>query len=148
MQSSGASSTRNCVSCGRSIAWDANVCPYCGHDFRAVMAGAPQQKQETVMPVLGGVFILLPSLAYLLLGAVVAAGSTIALPFSLGGSAIGVVCGVILLILGVVGLMGAINAIQRKDYAFAIVGGIVVIPTLLGLIGFILVLMSKSEFRH
>jgi hypothetical protein len=112
------------------------------------MAGAPQQKQETVMPVLGGVFILLPSLAYLLLGAVVAAGSTIALPFSLGGSAIGVVCGVILLILGVVGLMGAINAIQRKDYAFAIVGGIVVIPTLLGLIGFILVLMSKSEFRH
>jgi predicted nucleic acid-binding Zn ribbon protein len=26
--------TRNCVSCGRAIAWDANVCPYCGHDFR------------------------------------------------------------------------------------------------------------------
>lgn len=35
----GSAPARNCVSCGRSIAWDANVCPYCGHDFRAAMAG-------------------------------------------------------------------------------------------------------------
>ena len=28
------SQTRSCVSCGRAIAWDVNVCPYCGHDFR------------------------------------------------------------------------------------------------------------------
>jgi predicted nucleic acid-binding Zn ribbon protein len=34
--------TRNCVACGRAIDWQANVCPYCGHDFRQVMAG-PQQ---------------------------------------------------------------------------------------------------------
>jgi len=26
---------RRCVSCGRSLAHDANVCPYCGHDYRA-----------------------------------------------------------------------------------------------------------------
>jgi predicted amidophosphoribosyltransferase len=39
---SSSSGTRNCVGCGRAIAWDANVCPYCGHDFRAAMAG-PQQ---------------------------------------------------------------------------------------------------------
>jgi len=39
---SSSSGTRNCVGCGRAIAWDANVCPYCGHDFRVVMAG-PQQ---------------------------------------------------------------------------------------------------------
>lgn len=31
--------TRNCVACGRAIAWDANVCPFCGHDYRAAMAG-------------------------------------------------------------------------------------------------------------
>jgi predicted RNA-binding Zn-ribbon protein involved in translation (DUF1610 family) len=38
---------RNCVSCGRSISWDANVCPYCGHDYRAqVYAG--QQRGETI----------------------------------------------------------------------------------------------------
>ena len=23
-----------CVACGRSIPWDANVCPHCGHDYR------------------------------------------------------------------------------------------------------------------
>jgi hypothetical protein len=38
---------RNCVSCGRTISWDANVCPYCGHDYRAqVYAG--QMRGETV----------------------------------------------------------------------------------------------------
>lgn len=29
------SDPRHCVSCGRSIQSDANVCPYCGHDYRA-----------------------------------------------------------------------------------------------------------------
>ena len=36
--------TRSCVKCGRAIAWDVNVCPYCGHDFRPQMAGQPQQQ--------------------------------------------------------------------------------------------------------
>jgi len=31
--------TRACVKCGRAIAWDVNVCPYCGHDYRPQMAG-------------------------------------------------------------------------------------------------------------
>ncbi len=25
---------RNCVSCGRAIGWDANICMYCGYDYR------------------------------------------------------------------------------------------------------------------
>ena len=37
MESTGTTGMRNCVSCGRSISWDANVCPYCGHDYRMVM---------------------------------------------------------------------------------------------------------------
>ena len=146
MQSSGASSTRNCVNCGRSIAWDANVCPYCGHDYRAAMAGAPQQKKETVMPVLGGVFVLLASLAYILVGGVLTAGSTVLLGVSLGSTAVGVVCGIIVLVLGLVALLGAINAIQRKNFTLSLIGGIVVIPTLLGLIGFILIIVAKDEF--
>lgn len=24
---------RKCVKCGRSIPWDANLCPYCGHNY-------------------------------------------------------------------------------------------------------------------
>lgn len=25
---------RRCMGCGRPIPWNANVCQYCGHDFR------------------------------------------------------------------------------------------------------------------
>jgi hypothetical protein len=45
MEASGSSGTRNCVGCGRAIAWDANVCPYCGHDYRVQMAPAMAQPQ-------------------------------------------------------------------------------------------------------
>jgi len=110
------------------------------------MAGAPQQKKETVMPVLGGVFVLLASLAYILVGGVLTAGSTVLLGVSLGSTAVGVVCGIIVLVLGLVALLGAINAIQRKNFTLSLIGGIVVIPTLLGLIGFILIIVAKDEF--
>ena len=43
---SGSAGTRNCVGCGRAIAWDANVCPYCGHDYRIQMA--PQYAQPQI----------------------------------------------------------------------------------------------------
>jgi predicted RNA-binding Zn-ribbon protein involved in translation (DUF1610 family) len=35
---------RQCVSCGRSIPWAANVCPYCGHDYRVPIYNYPQQE--------------------------------------------------------------------------------------------------------
>lgn len=47
MEASGTPATRNCVSCGRSISWDANVCPYCGHDYRMAMMG-PAQTQARI----------------------------------------------------------------------------------------------------
>jgi len=37
MEATGGQQQRNCVGCGRTIAWDANVCPYCGRDYRAQM---------------------------------------------------------------------------------------------------------------
>jgi len=45
MEATGTTSTRNCVSCGRSISWDANVCPYCGHDYR-MQSYAPMQSSQ------------------------------------------------------------------------------------------------------
>lgn len=41
------SGTRNCVQCGRAIAWDANVCQYCGHDYRVQMAGQQEERVGT-----------------------------------------------------------------------------------------------------
>lgn len=139
MQSSGAQSTRNCVSCGRAIAWDANVCPFCGHDFRQVMAAAPQ-KSQSAMPVIGGVLILIASLGYLGIGGVVVGGSAVVLVGE------GVLCGASILVLGVISLLGGIFAIQRKYFALAIIGGIFVVPSILGLIGLILVAVSRHEF--
>lgn len=144
---SGGSGSRNCVSCGRPISFDANVCPYCGHDYRVVMAG-PQgaQKKESGMPVAGGVLILIASLVYIGFGALVAAGGTVASVIDLEAGAGAVACGSILILLGVIAFLGGIFAIGRKNFTIAVIGGIFVIPTLLGLIGFILVAISKEEF--
>jgi len=134
------------VSCGRPIAWDANVCPYCGHDYRAVMAPGAVQKKESAMPVAGGVLILLSSLGYIVIGGFAAAGSAIALIPSFGWSAWGVACGAILIILGLVSFFGGVYAIQRKNFTIALIGGIFVVPSILGLVGLILVAVSKDEF--
>lgn len=36
MESGGIRRDRHCVSCGRPIPFDAQVCPYCRHDYRAI----------------------------------------------------------------------------------------------------------------
>jgi len=43
---------RQCLSCGRSIDWNYNVCPYCGHDYRYIA------EQPGPQPVSGGLRIL------------------------------------------------------------------------------------------
>ena len=144
----GTAATRNCVSCGRSIAWDANVCPYCGHDYRMQMMGT-QVKKETPMPTIGGILILIAGLIELAGGAILISGASFFIDFGVGG-AILAVCGAIVVILGVIALLGGIFAIQRKHFGLAILGGILglggwFIP---GLIGLILVALSRDEFRE
>jgi len=144
MEAANQGKTRNCVSCGRAIAWDANVCQYCGHDFR--VQAAPPKKEKSGLPVAGGVLIIIASLAYFAIGGVIAAGSTLALFGTFGVSSIGVLCGVILIILGVIALMGGAFAIMRKHFGLAILGGVLVIPSILGLIGLILVAVGHDSF--
>ncbi len=146
MVSSGQSGTmtRNCVSCGRSIGWDANVCPYCGHDYRAQMYGQ-QVRKETAMPTIGGILVLIAGLIEIAGGAISFGGGVFFIDF--GGSFLAV-CGAILIVLGVIALLGGIFAIQRKHFGLAILGAILglggwFIP---GLIGLILVALSKDEF--
>ncbi len=66
----GQAPTRSCVACGRAIAWDVNVCPYCGHDYRPQMAGMqqpmygqPMQQHEAVS---SGMKLLLYILSFLI----------------------------------------------------------------------------------
>lgn len=117
---------RNCVSCGRSITWDANVCPYCGHDYRQLMAGVlSKPAQASSKLVIGGVLILIGGVILLM-----------ASPF----------CFFIGIPLGLIAILGGIFAIQRKHFVLALIGGILTIPSILGLVGLILVIVSKDEF--
>ena len=47
MQASAGQQQRNCSGCGRSIPWDANLCPYCGRDYRMQMVAPPAQLAMT-----------------------------------------------------------------------------------------------------
>ena len=126
MQSSGGSGDRNCVSCGRSITFDANVCPYCGHDYRVLMAGpVAGPKKESSMPVIGGVLILVGALILIVLAGL---------------------CVIFLIPLAIGAIMGGVFAIQRKHFTLALIGGILSIPSIIGIVGLILVIMSKDEF--
>jgi hypothetical protein len=99
------------------------------------------QKKESGMPIAAGILIMLGAIIYLILGGVIAAGSGVL------SVAEGVACGAAVLVVGVVSLLGAIFALQRRYFALALIGGILAIPTILGLIGMILVAVSREEFK-
>lgn len=54
---SGGTGSRFCVSCGRAIQFDANVCPYCGHDYR--YPSYRMRQPETISSGLRVVFYIL-----------------------------------------------------------------------------------------
>ncbi|MCJ2556643.1 MAG: hypothetical protein LN415_05980 [Candidatus Thermoplasmatota archaeon] len=59
------------------------------------------------------------------------------------------ICGIIFLIFGLIGLLGGIFAIKRTHFGLAILGGIFSLLAgfiIFGLIGLILVAISKKEF--
>lgn len=60
---------RHCVSCGRSIDWNANVCPYCGHDFR-ITTGPPKPPMSTGIKVLLYLVSFFVSIAGIVIGIV------------------------------------------------------------------------------
>lgn len=146
--------SRKCVSCGREIAMDANVCQYCGHDYRA-LATAPAQKEKSVMPIIGGVLILVGGLIELLAGLALVGSIGVldsAMPIDFEGvdvlNDIVTVCGAILIILGLVGVVGGVFGIMRKHYGLALLGGVLALPGWFvpALIGLILVAISKKDF--
>jgi hypothetical protein len=106
-----------------------------------MMGPQQQQKKESAMPLIGGILIMLPGIGYLIGGGVLVAGSSF---IAFGG---GVLCGAVLLVLGIMAILGGIFAIQRKNFALALIGGIFTVPSILGLIGLILIAVSKDEFK-
>ncbi|MEM0344062.1 MAG: zinc ribbon domain-containing protein [Thermoplasmata archaeon] len=154
--------TRRCVSCGREIAIDANVCQYCGHDYRA-QAAPPGPKEKSVLSLVGGILILLAGLMGLAMGAMMLAINVEDLE-QYGVDVAGLTdmiegiltaCGVIWAILGIIALIGGVFGVMRKHWGLAVLGGVigllVIGPYFLGsifsLIGLILVIVAKKDFE-
>ncbi|MGQ9586945.1 MAG: hypothetical protein ACUVT7_00990 [Thermoplasmata archaeon] len=154
--------TRSCVSCGRSIDWNANVCPYCGHDFR-VPVQAVQPRQKSMVPVVGGILIVIAGVLALAMGIMYFVLDVsdiqdygVTLPPEMTAEDLQDVlhvCGGVLIVFAVMAFVGGVFAIQRKHFALAIVGGIFgllgigfLIGSLLGLIGLILVAVGRKDF--
>jgi hypothetical protein len=164
-QQPGTSATRQCVSCGRTIDWHSNVCPYCGHDYRmAQTAPAAPEKGDSILPVIGGVLILIAGLAAIGMGGMFMALDVQEIQdafvdlegYDLTPSELDDIltaCGAMALIFGVIATIGGVFAIMKKHFGLAVVGGIFAIlgvglfvGSVLGLIGLILVAVGRSSF--
>ena len=113
--------------------------------------------EHTAKPVIGGILILIGALVGIIYGIwLVAVGGTFEamMPVAVPGvtdvmAGIIMICGVLLLIFGLIGLLGGIFAIKRTHFGLAILGGIFSLLVgfiIFGLIGLILVAISKDEF--
>jgi uncharacterized membrane protein YidH (DUF202 family) len=157
--------TRNCVSCGRAVAWDANVCPYCGHDYRAQMMPAQQTVARTGHAGWGGGLIIASGVLGLIMGILLLFASSlnynqldVNLPSGFTNQDLKnllAVLGAAFAVFGVIAIIGGVFAAERKHFAMAVVGaifGIISVGFFLGavlaVIGLILVVMSRHEFRQ
>ena len=116
---------------------------------------------KSALPTAAGVLLILAGilgLAFWGLVVVGGAASTTAQIESIPGfteamAGMLIVCGVIGIIFSLIALLGGIMAVQRKNWAYALIGGILGLFTIgfflgsiLALIGLILVAVSKKDF--
>jgi len=163
-----------CPSCRHAVRLDANVCPNCGYRLRPEQMKAAAQARpipQSVAPVsrgtskslIGGVLLVVSGLIGIITGLIFAALSSTVIDM-LGetygedvlrmAEGVLVACGVIWFIIGLIALIGGVFAIRRKKWGIAVVGGVFglltfgpwFIGSILGLIGLILVAISKDEF--
>lgn len=157
--------TRNCVSCGRAIAWDANVCPYCGHDYRMQMMPTQQMVARPGHAGWGGGLIIAGGVLGLIMGVLLLLASAldynqlnVTLPSGFTNQDLKnllAVLGAVFALFGIIAIIGGVFATERKHFALAVVGaifGIISIGFFLGavlaFIGLILVVVSRHEFRQ
>jgi len=153
---------RSCISCGRPIDFNANVCPYCGYDYRMPVMMGPPPVRKTGTPVAGGALVIIAGILALANGFLYLAITSsdlpgITLPQGITPQdfeSIMRVCGAIEIIFGIVAILGGIFAVQRKHFGLSILGSVMgmlglgfTFGGLLGLIGLILVAISRKEFE-
>ena len=154
--------TRNCIACGRALDFSANVCPYCGHDYRMPAQPFMPARPKSVKPVLGGLLILIAGLLAVSMGMIFLVldvndfQDSMNLPEGMTWQdfqGVMTVCGVVCIVAGLVAVLGGVFGLTRKHFALVILGGIFgmigigfAIGSVLAIVGLILVAVSKSEF--
>jgi hypothetical protein len=166
-----------CQRCGENLPQMATVCPRCGYPVGGTTPGRShpayspneygiQQVPKTNRPLIAGICLILSGLIGI--GLAILTLTTIdsmvaqlvpmfpQLPESEIRSIFYVIIGA-WAFFGTMAILGGIMAIRRRHWAIAIIGGIfglltfgivLLEGTLLGLIGLILVVMSRMEFRR
>lgn len=121
-----------------------------------MMAPPPSGPEDSAVPIVAGVMFLLAFLIALgtlqfAIAALTVGAAGAGLPFIGGLFASAALLGV-LLIVGFVGcLMGMIFSFMKRNWMLAVIGGVLALVglhLLFGLIGFILVLISKKAFKN
>ena len=146
------------------MSMNTNVCPYCGHDYR--FASAPPVKKTSSKPVIGGVLTIIAGLMALVMAVsflLIAATDIERLDSSMWSDTeltpadlenILEICGAISIVFGAIAIVGGVIALTRKHFALAVVGAVFgflgmgfIIGGVLGLVGLVMIILSKSEFE-
>ena len=130
--------SRNCVACGRPIAWDALVCMYCGHDYRAV----PKKGTEGHL-LTGAILTLLAGILGLALLLTTLSGGGID---SLFGDSLRVLS----LSCAILGVIGGYAALNRRWFPIATLGAAAAIFTpafFFAVPGLVLIANSAARFK-
>jgi predicted nucleic acid-binding Zn ribbon protein len=132
--------TRHCVQCGRPISWDANVCMYCGRDYRAKVTRAGTEGYLTT----GAVLILVAAiLGIALLTLTIDAWRDLPVT-SLALLTISYAC-------AIMGILGGYAALARRLFPIAVLGASCAIFTpafFFAIPGLVLIAKSAGSFRE
>jgi len=92
----------------------------------------------------GGVLVFIMGMLEIVIGLVFLWLGSLA---NASGALPGAICMTVFLILGILAMLGGISAIQRKNYALAVIGGVCSIISAIGIVGLILIIVSKEDFE-
>jgi hypothetical protein len=122
--------SKPCPRCGAWSPTSYNRCPYCGSSFK-------QEKYARV----GGYLVIL-------MGAI-ELGAAVILAYLTGyaeDGSFGLMCVSIFLVLGFTAVAGGLSAVARKNYALAVIGGVCTIFSVIGIVGLVLIAVSREDF--
>lgn len=153
--------TRVCVRCQKNLPDDANVCPYCGHDYRPVMMGHAWEEEKTPLPPLGGALIALSGVVQIVSGLLWLSEKGYSSSWTENHlEAIYIAIGLAVIVVGIFAVLVSPFAMTRRRLALSMVGGLAalgggslvvymsvsIVASWLGLVGILLLALAREEF--